>query len=406
MEKFKKNYAIISISFTYFFFEITMYQIVQPIGLQKYWIVIPIFVYVISMIYKTFNEKDKIYDISIELLNIFALVIFYLSICNNKVYDFIWKNYSLFSFITLLLSLSTLKIMHDTFNNNMKNNKEDSSSLFNLFYLNASKMHEIAMLIDNKIIKTIEKEHIFEKKNKHNISGYFGKKDVIKNRIGYTKEENFQDKVYENFDVKITKSIMLRKIYETALKSENKELKEGNLVLFKEVELQQSNFDDTVMILNVLKESKLKNQENDNVEVNLNKMLEKVLDDFTLDYTFTCEQGKNYIIQLPYNSLDNFENGYHHNDLQLGKLSLIGIYRGKINFSNRESISSKFLELVENSMNYENLTKSEDMKNSMEVNNQSNPFKIKHTKLKGEYFLLDVIAIIQEINIKDKVESE
>lgn len=199
---------------------------------------------------------------------------------------------------------------------------------------------------------------------------------------------------------------MLRKIYETALKSENKELKEGNLVLFKEVELQQSNFDDTVMILNVLKESKLKNQENDNVEVNLNKMLEKVLDDFTLDYTFTCEQGKNYIIQLPYNSLDNFENGYHHNDLQLGKLSLIGIYRGKINFSNRESISSKFLELVENSMNYENLTKSEDMKNSMEVNNQSNPFKIKHTKLKGEYFLLDVIAIIQEINIKDKVESE
>ena len=110
MEKFKKNYAIISISFTYFFFEITMYQIVQPIGLQKYWIVIPIFVYVISMIYKTFNEKDKIYDISIELLNIFALVIFYLSICNNKVYDFIWKNYSLFSFITLLLSLSTLKI--------------------------------------------------------------------------------------------------------------------------------------------------------------------------------------------------------------------------------------------------------------------------------------------------------
>ncbi len=52
-------------------------------------------------------------------------------------------------------------------------------------------------------------------------------------------------------------------------------MKEGNLVLFKEVELQQSNFDDTVMILNVLKESKLKNQENDNVEVNLNKMLEK-----------------------------------------------------------------------------------------------------------------------------------
>ena len=40
-----------------------------------------------------------------------------------------------------------------------------------------------------------------------------------------------------------------------------------------------------------------------------------------------------YIIQFPYKYTDNFENGYQHNDLQLGKLSLIGIYRGEIDFS-------------------------------------------------------------------------
>lgn len=100
---------------------------------------------------------------------------------------------------------------------------------------------------------------------------------------------------------------------------------------------------DTVMILNILQDSKIKNQENEDVEINLNKMMEKMMDDFTIDYTFKYKwksgDEKEYIIQIPYKSSDNFENGYQHHDLQLGKLSLIGIYRGEVNFSQRESIT-------------------------------------------------------------------
>ena len=87
-----------------------------------------------------------------------------------------------------------------------------------------------------------------------------------------------------------------------------------------------------------------------------------MLDDFTIDYTFKYkwknENDEQYIIQLPYKSSDNFENGYQHNDLQLGKLSLIGIYRGKVNFSERDSISSKFLDLMKDSFVDENSTDS------------------------------------------------
>lgn len=97
------------------------------------------------------------------------------------------------------------------------------------------------------------------------------------------------------------------------------------------------------MILNILQDSKIKNQENEDVEINLNKMMEKMMDDFTIDYTFKYKwksgDEKEYIIQIPYKSSDNFENGYQHHDLQLGKLSLIGIYRGEVNFSQRESIN-------------------------------------------------------------------
>ena len=184
------------------------------------------------------------------------------------------------------------------------------------------------------------------------------------------------------------------------------------MVLFENIELQQRNVDDTVMILNVLQDSKIKNQDNDDLEINLNKMMEKMLDDFTIDYIFSYErekgQEKKYIIQLPYKLSENFENGYHHNDLQLGKLSLIGIYRGEINFSERENISSRFLELMEISSNENHSTKIKEgnMKLSYIANTGNGiEFNFRHQKLQGKLMLIDVIAIIQEINIENATEN-
>ena len=120
-----------------------------------------------------------------------------------------------------------------------------------------------------------------------------------------------------------------------------------------------------------------------------------MLDDFTIDYTFKYkwknESEEQYIIQLPYKSSDNFENGYQHNDLQLGRLSLIGIYRGKVNFSERDSISSKFLDLMQDSFVDDNSTdsKNEIMKLSHnEKDANTFPFEFKHNKLRNTISLL------------------
>lgn len=135
-----------------------------------------------------------------------------------------------------------------------------------------------------------------------------------------------------------------------------------------------------------------------------------MLDDFTIDYTFAYPcYGTNadtitdqFIIQIPYKAANNFENGYHHNDLQLGKLSIIGIYRGNIDFSQRESISSKFLEMV--SMSYKESSSQngepivEMRTSSHTTKNNYNSFDFNHQKLTGKINLIDVIAIIQELN--------
>lgn len=408
----KKMYGVGAYSFILFFLDITAYHIIKLIGLQNFWGIIPILVYVVLRLGRKIIKKSVAKSVLDEISNMISLIIFYSVISNNKIYGFIWKRYSLLSFVACVLLFSLIIV--GQFNLKRENNAEskEEKNLFNLFYLNTSKTHEIAMLIDNKIMKTIEKEQESEELIKSSISGIYGKKDIITNEIGYSSEESFKKRVYENFDVKMTKSIMLRKIYETVLNNKNKKLIEGDLVHFKNIELQQRNVDDTVMLLNILQDSKIKNQGNEDLEINLNKMMEKMLDDFTIDYTFKYvwnnEEGKEYIIQLPYKASNNFENGYQHNDLQLGKLSLIGIYRGEVNFSERDSISSKFLEMMEKSIASNSIKDKKDEIMQLSYTKEdvdTVAFNLKHNKLEGTLLLIDVIAIIQEININREEEN-
>lgn len=343
------------------------------------------------------------------VVSLTTLIIIYKSKTNSNIIAFYIENSSLI-LTALIIAFLISRIISTNYKIDNKYNEknEKKSELFNLLYVNTSKVHEIAMLIDNKVMKTVEKEQISEELLKSSYS--FGlKSNVATSDVSTQKEENYKKRVYENFDVKTTKSIMLKKIY-NQIKEDNKlnrNLKTGQLIMFNEVALERRNVDDTVMILNVLQDSKFKDQVGEDIEINMNKMMEKILDDFTIDYVF--EQGgkddslkSKYIFQLPYKSNENFENGYQHNDLQLGTLSLIGIYRGEIDFSKRETVSSKFLEMMSNSYNNPtNEQNDEVMKTSIvQVGQQSLPFEFKHNKLNEKYHLIDIIAIIQELNIE------
>lgn len=409
----KKMYCLFSFSLFMFLIEITLYIILVQCRLKQYWLILPIGIYTIFSILAKSFRVIRVISVSLELSNIFSFLLFVGSIRNVRLSSCIsghYENISILILLALFLNFYVSKIQGRNATDDIST--APTTQLFNLFYLNTSKAHEIAMLIDNKIMKTIEREQISEELLKYNVTTTLGPQKIGSADVGYSIEDNSKKRVYENFDVKITKSIMLRTIYETAQKKSvsGKELKIGDLVLFKNIELQQRNLDDTVMILNILQDSKFKNQGNEDVEINISKMMEKMLDDFTIDYTFTypCHRPNadaltdQFIIQIPYKAANNFENGYHHNDLQLGKLSIIGIYRGNIDFSQRESISSKFLEMVSMSYNQNRSTSSEPIAemrmSSRTTQNNSNPFDFNHQKLTEKINLIDVIAIIQELN--------
>ncbi len=405
---------IVSVSLMLFLFESSIYHFIfSKIFSQHqklYWIIIPCLTYALCLFIKRFFENKQVNN-SIETCNLLALVIFFVDVMNECFSVWYLSNYSVISFVIVFVCIIGIIIFKNkVLSSDLQSDDENTKKLFNLFYLNTSKAHEIAMLIDNKIIKNIESEHINESSRKSNTTLSFGKKDFISSETGLYADEMSKQRVFESFDVKQTKSIMLRKIYDTIPTSTNNEkvLETGRLVRFENVELQQLNIDDTVMILNVLQDSKLKNQKSDDIEINLNKMIEKMLDDFTIDYMFNYPPSKEddnskYIIRLPYKATSNFENGYQHNDLQLGKLSIIGIYRGEIDFSKKDSVSSKFLDLLSKAYNVQTQKNTENkMKLSYTGGDTKNvEFNFNHKQLNQKLKLIDVIAIIQDISFNE-----
>lgn len=380
---------------------IIVYPIMKSFGVEYLFIVFPLVLsFVVSKVGYNFNIRFS--SRTGYYVTIMTLIIFYFSKWVPAIRMIYEKKPNLVS-IGLVILFSSSRLWCSKNQKVNGEEKEKHLDLFNLLYVNTSKVHEIAMLIDNKVMKTVERELTTEELLK-STSTYGGNFKKVTSGISVEKEETSSKRVYENFDVKMTTSIMLRKIYDKIKKnssSKDKAPKLGQLIMFNEIGLERRNVDDTVFLLNILQDSKIKNQGNDEIEINMNKMMEKMLDDFTIDYVFK-QEDKNYILQLPYNSNESFENGYHHNDLQLGKLSLIGIYRGEIDFSQKESVSSKFLDIMSSSYNYSVADNQDEiMKTSIvQAEQQTIPFNFEHRKLKDNYHLIDVIAIIQELNIE------
>lgn len=405
-------YCIISLSLLIAYLECICYNYWLPSAWQPFWFALAFLAFMTLVVIKKYVKQSILKNLSIEAISIISSLFLFINIKNNWIQVFFNTHLNWITFIILTNGIMSVFIFRKCFANKKTTIIETHNykKLFNIFYLNTSKAHEIAMLIDNKIMKSIEKEQTTEERLQQSNTLSLGSKDKTSVNAGITFENNYKNRVFESFDVKSTKSIMLRKIYESISNNHSAELQVGSIRVFENVELQQANVDDTVMILNILQDSKIHNQGNDNVEININKMMDKMLDDFTIDYTFNYEsiQGKSsqkYIIQLPYKTNDNFENGYQHNDLQLGKLSIIGIYRGNIDFSKRQSISSKFLDMFSKSYNQGNTNNNQSIDNGMKLScdfstkKDEIEFDFHHKKLNEQLHLIDVIAIIQELSI-------
>lgn len=280
---------------------------------------------------------------------------------------------------------------------------------FNIYYLNLSKVYEISMMINNTIVTSIqrEKNNSFKtsKSTKASLGGTIQTDSEylasIKSVIESNKasENTSSSKIIESLDIKTTKSILLNKIKAKCINDKKiNDLNEGDLIKIDNIQL--SIFDkDTLRQILLLKRDALKGVKVEGLDIN--NIVNSIIKDYSYILIGQIENdNKNkIIIKIPFEIENEFENNYNVDDLLLGKISLIGIYKNK----------NKISDITNNTLNYfiTNGGITKDIKNSkiIQSNIQTTENKAKKTN-NDEYHYIDIIAIIQDINFKEEPKEK
>lgn len=355
---------------------------------NKYWMFLFL---VILFIIKIKNNSSE--QVTLLISSIVTILIQNIYNIHNKSFD-----YEQFSLSLALILIMLLSINGYVKNSDYSLTESLPDDFFNLVYINSQKSYEIAMLFDDKIMTTIKREkHI----SKTKVTNY--KIDVNSTlNTKHSDSEEIGNNISESFEVKNTKSTLLRKIYRS---SENVgqgfDYGLGKLLKFDNIEFKALNTQATPLLMQILQESKIDNPDLNGLELNMSSMLSNFLSDYTIDYSFKFDD-KDFLIRFPYNNRDFFENGYQHGDLQLGKLTLIGIYRGEIDFSEFETISTRFLEYMSCVISQpKKLNDQIFLESDSEHKDAEFDIDFEFQKTVGKYHLIDIIAIVQKIDKKE-----
>ncbi|MBT7192007.1 MAG: hypothetical protein HN916_17670 [Anaerolineae bacterium] len=187
------------------------------------------------------------------------------------------------------------------------------------------------MMIDNVQITSIvnEKSKSKETTRRTNVGVSVDYLSQIKASMGVNKEDKLSsaNKIIESIEIKTTKSVLLRKII---AKSKNptsfEKMNEGDLIKLDSIQLNLHN-EMELRQVKMLTDGALKGFNYEGLEIN--NLINSVLKDYS--YVLTGYLGDEpLIIKIPMQFENEFENLYNIDDLLIGNITLIGIYKKKI----------------------------------------------------------------------------
>lgn len=282
---------------------------------------------------------------------------------------------------------------------------QNKSKDFNVYYLNFTKVYEIAMMINNVILTKIENDRTKSFEEQYgftsSVSAQGTKKflDGIKASISAdAKETSFSSsRVVETLDVKTTKSILLRRVIEQCSHvSTFDKSSEGDLVKVDNVKLELLDEESLRQFL-ILRRDALKGVRIEGME--LNNLVSSMLQDYAyilkgVVYDNVKESAiAEIIIKIPLEIQTEFENKYSINDLLIGHVSIVGIYKGIVK---EEFISSNTFTYFQEA----------GTRQKQSVENASKVIKSaiypsatpkQQSQKEKEYYFIDTLAIIQDV---------
>lgn len=271
--------------------------------------------------------------------------------------------------------------------------------MFNIYYINYAKAYEIAMLIDNKILESKVKQKDSSANMQMDggadltsldkvpfIGKYMPKLDVDGSLSG-TKSS----KVIDTVKVITTKSTILDRIYNKAKEvSKLQDKTIGNLIKIRNVSLKVKNENDILGVKTLLSGA-IKDIAVEGVgNVDFTSLLESIFKDssYILEGSLPKEKFKKeerVMIKIPMQAENEMENQYSISDLEIGKVTLVGIYRGSYDRKELDEKLNRFLEKSED----DTMSAQEARIASDDDIEEENPTTVHY---------IDIIAVVQDIN--------
>lgn len=259
---------------------------------------------------------------------------------------------------------------------------------FNIYYLNLSKVYDLNMLLD----KFQPEEIVTETQTSTQSENEMGiRADLISSnhRKGYGEYSKFTERI----KVKHEKSTLVEKLIPLCELNKNiNDIDKGTLLLINDVKIEFYDDEETQRTYSLFQKRIFEGVKIEGIDIN--KLISTVIND--MSYFMKCKTNDETIVfKIPMENESEFENKYTINDLLIGKLTVIGVYKGKIN--EKDFKRTTVYSTLENEKN--NIETDDIIESSKETKND-----IPTPKNDEEHFI-DIFAIIQPINLNNTEED-
>ena len=274
----------------------------------------------------------------------------------------------------------------------------------NIYYINTAKVYEIKMMLNNSLAKTREIEN--EKSRDAEVTG------TIDASLGFMKIFNGaakinargkgsnSQKVMESFEIKYTKSVILNEVAEKChLLDSFSDVQEGTLIMINNVRLSLIN-EPEMRTDKLFTGGAFKNMNVPGAHgFDFSSLLNSMFKDYAYKIQGLTTNSEAVLFKIPMTFETEFESSYSIDDLFIGNVSLIGIYKGPVRL---EDLSNTFEFLVELGNTQNNIPnwQREDAEIQESQYPVGNNYQLLHAENGNEdYHYIDILAVVQQLNI-------
>lgn len=277
--------------------------------------------------------------------------------------------------------------------------------IFNIYYINFPKVYEIKMMLSNVIALNREKQTDSTDQKDVDYKGKLGVNFLnffnIDAEASNKNSKSDSQKVLETFEIKTTKSIILSEIIERSERTQDfSNLEEGQLIKIDNVNLSLEN-EPELRTVKLFTSGSFKGMNIPGANgFDINNLFNSMFKDYAYKMKgMLTDSEKEVLIKIPLTFESEFESSYSVDDLFIGKVSIVGLYKGKIKIEALKNSLDFFQELgsMQNILNSPANDEIQDSQYQTQTNNNNFLFTSSGQSDK-EYHYIDLLAIVQNVN--------